>query len=205
MAVTGENIQYQDFKKVAANMRAKGQSLKTDLNNAYTEVGKMSKDWYGSRYNSLVEQFQKLQPKLDEIIKIVITDLPYAIEEAARNYEKFESGSAKTTATKTNAGNITKLNKSSQPGMRFMETDVKKCKNMVEDKFKAAKKNMTSIEDEFKKITWQSNSATVFKTKFSTLKGDIDEALGKIITDFDTLITDTITDIKNVESANTVS
>ena len=61
------SVDYEAMPSQANQMRNYGQELNTELTNAYNSISEMHNSWYGKRYNSLVEQFNKMAPDINEL------------------------------------------------------------------------------------------------------------------------------------------
>ena len=85
------NLQNVDYRKMPAHAKAireKGKELNGKLRLIYQKVADMHADWYGQRYAALIDQFNKLYPSLNEMLKLVYTEIPYVLETIANNYAK---------------------------------------------------------------------------------------------------------------------
>lgn len=201
---TISNVDYKSMPRKASLMRNNGTSLNNYLVKAYTEATNMHNSWYGKRYNTLAGQFNDLIPKLEEMLKLVVTELPYAIEIVAKNYDMADNGSSSMKPNQTSIKKITAVSKPNDVGMKFIQTNVETSKKNILTNFANAKTEMGNIQKNFKQINWKSDAATAFNQKFNKLKTDIDSALDSIKNNFSTLMQNTIDDIKAAETANTV-
>lgn len=129
-----QSVDYLDLPKKAKDMRAKGQKLNTEMTNAYKSIENMHKDWYGKRYNSLVTEFNKLTPQINEMLKLVVTDIPYAIETVANNYSQADRGQNATAAQQTACKKISNIATKNDTGMRFITSSVEGTKNSITTK-----------------------------------------------------------------------
>lgn len=200
-----QSVDYLDLPKKARDMRQKGQKLNSEMTNAYKLIDDMHKDWYGKRYNSLLTEFNNLTPQINEMLKLVVTDIPFAIETVANNYSQADRGQNAGSAQQTSCKKISNIATKNDTGMKFITSSVENTKKQVETKFKNAKTAMNEINSIFSKVNWNSEAATAFKTKFSKLKQNIDTSLDNILHSFTTLMQQAANDIASAEKANTVS
>lgn len=198
-------VDYNDIPKKAKEIRTYGQDINKLMVNAYKDVQNMKKDWYGKRYNTLVDQFNSLTADVNKLLKLVVGDLPYMLETVANNYSQADTGNNATTAQNTAPTKISNLPKSTEVGMRFISSSVTTTKSKVEKAFNDAVSKMNSIGTTFNKITWTSDAATTFKQDFTKLKNNITASFNSIKTAFNKLVKEATADIEKAEKSNTVS
>lgn len=201
-----DRVDYRAMPNHARIIREKGKELNGKLKFIYQKVADMHADWYGQRYASLVDQFNKLYPSLNEMLKLVYTEIPYVLETIANNYAKADTGSGVCNAAETpiNALGAIPTHKE-DVGMRFITGKVEETKNTVKSNFDNAKTIMNEIQTEYKKISWKSDAATKFEQAFTKLKTSIDSQIDDINTSFVKLMNQTETDMQTTENANTVN
>lgn len=199
-----QNVNYEAIPKQAKQMRAYGKELNNEITAAYKSVTDMHTSWYGKRYNALVKEFNKLTSNINELLSLVVTEIPFTLETVANNYSQADRGSNATTAVKEMPKKITNINLSSDTGMKFLTEQVSSVQSNVSKNFQNAKTKMNTIETEYRKIQWQSEASEAFKAKFTKLKKQIITAFDEINTSFTKLMNQTKDDIQKAESANTV-
>lgn len=198
-------VDYNEIPKRAREIRAYGQDINKLMVNAYKDVQNMKKDWYGQRYNTIVDQFNTLSVNVNKLLKLVVGDLPYALETVANNYAQADAGTNVTIAQNTAPQNVTSIPRSTEVGMKFITANVNETKNRVEKQFNDAVGKMNQIGVTFNKITWSSEAATEFKDDFNALKTNISESFNSIKAMFNKLVKEAMADIEKAEKANTVS
>jgi len=204
MAVINQ-VDYEAIPGVARQMRTLGQELNNELTTAYAKVSEMHNYWYGNRYNELVKGFNGMIPGLNELLGLVVREIPYALETIANNYGKADKGVNITSASMIEPKKIAELAVPSDVGMKFLSNEVGNIKNGITTNFNKTKEKMNALETTFNKITWQSESATTFKAKFKSLKNDIINALDEVETSFNKLMTQAINDMQAIEKANNIN
>ena len=200
-----ETVDYKDLAVKAKDIRTHAQALNKELTTAYKSVIDMHKSWYGKRYNELAKDFNNLAPTVNEILKITVKEIPFALETVANNYSQADTNSNVTSAQQTAETKMENVPTPSDVGMRFITTDVTSTKESVKKNFKNAVTEMNSIESIYNKITWKSEAADAFKAKFTKLKTQIIKEIETINTQFDRLMKQTLEDIQTTENKNTVS
>ena len=198
------NVDYEAMPNQAKQMRAQGKELNNELVGAYKKISDMHNCLYGKRYNSLVKEFNDVAPKINELLELVVTDIPSALETVANNYSQADKGSNVTSVSKEGPKKITTISQSNDVGMKFLTSEVSNTQKEVSNSFKKSKEKMNTIEAEYGKIKWESEAADAFKAKFKKLKADIVTAFDNIDSQFTKLMEQTKTDIQNAENANTV-
>jgi len=198
------SVDYEAMPNQAKQMRNYGKDLNTQVTTAYQSVDEMRKSWYGKRYNSLVQEFNKIIPNLNELLDLVVGEIPFAIETVANNYALADKGAKVTSAVKEAPRKITNITESKEVGMRFLTAEVSDTQTKVTKNFQTSKDIMNTIEGEYKKINWSSEAADTFRNKFTTLKNSIVKSFEDINSQFTQLMNQTKDDIQATENANTV-
>ena len=198
-------VDYEDIPSKASQMRSEGQTLNSELTTAYQSIENMHANWYGVRYNELVELFNEMVEDLNEMLQLVVTDVPVALETVANNYSQADTGSNVTSVDSTGPNKISTIAVQSDTGMRFITSEVESVQSSVSTNFTNSVTQMNSIESIFNQITWESEAADAFKSKFNSLKSSIVSSFENINEQFKTLMTQAQEDIENAETANTVS
>lgn len=198
------HVDYEAMPRQAKAMREYALELNNELRTAYSNVGEMHNSWYGVRYNELVKDFNELIPQVNDLLKLVVTEIPFAVETIANNYAQADKGQNVTSAEETSANNIENLPITNDVGMRFMTAEVANTQRSVSEKFDASKELMNKIEAEYNRVEWQSEASESFKARFNKLKNDILMAFDNINNEFSKLMTQTQQDIETTEKANTV-
>ena len=199
-----DHVDYEAMPRQAKAMREYALELNNELRTAYSNVGEMHNSWYGVRYNELVKDFNELIPQVNDLLKLVVTEIPFAVETVANNYAQADKGQNVTSAEETSANNIENLPITNDVGMRFMTAEVANTQRSVSEKFDASKELMNKIEAEYNRVEWQSEASESFKARFNKLKNDILMAFDNINNEFSKLMTQTQQDIETTEKANTV-
>ena len=168
-----DHVDYEAMPRQAKAMREYALELNNELRTAYSNVGEMHNSWYGVRYNELVKDFNELIPQVNDLLKLVVTEIPFAVETIANNYAQADKGQNVTSAEETSANNIENLPITNDVGMRFMTAEVANTQRSVSEKFDASKELMNKIETEYNRVEWQSEASESFKARFNKLKNDI--------------------------------
>lgn len=200
-----ETVDYKDLASKAKQIRAQAQDLNKELLSAYQHIIDMHKSWYGKRYNDLAKDFNNLAPSINEVLKLTVREIPFALETVANNYSTVNEGSKATSAQQTSEKKMTTVPQPNDIGMRFLTQEVTQIKKLVEDNFKKSVAKMNTIESIYNKITWRSEAADAFRLRFTKLKKQITEDLGKINAQFGKLMQQALDDIQTTEKKNTVN
>lgn len=199
-----ENVDYKDIPSKTKQMLAKAKDLNSEITSAYKSVSEMHTNWYGQRYNTLVKAFNKMTKEINEMLKLVVSDIPDTLNTIANNYSQADTGSKLATPAKESPNKISDITESTDVGMKFMTEQVANTQTSVSNNFKKATTLMNEIETEYGKIDWNSEAANAFRTKFSKLKADIVKSFDDIESQFTKLMNQTKDDMQKTETANTV-
>ena len=200
-----DNVDYEGIPSKAKRMREVGQAMNKTLFKIYNDVYGMHNHWYGVRYNDLVKSFNTLVPNLNEILKLVVDEIPFALENIANNYSKADKGVPVTSAISTAPTKIQELAIRNDVGMRFLTNEVTTIHSNVKKDFESVVTNMNEIQEVFSQVNWNSDAATVYRNKLNTLKRSIIDQIDEVNSKFDSSMTQTEQDIQNAETANTVN
>ena len=137
-----QNVDYEAFPAQAAQIRSYAQELNTELTNAYTNITNMHNVWYGKRYNSLVTSFNNIIPQLNQLLDLVVGEIPYAIETAANNYSNVDEKGNIVSAQNTPSNKIAEIPVINDVGLRFMPADVSDIQNQVSTNLDNSKSKM---------------------------------------------------------------
>lgn len=197
-------VDYEAMPGQAKQMRANGQKLNTEITNAFKSIQEMHSAWYGKRYNELVKAFNQIIPQVNQLLELVVGDIPYSIETIANNYSRADKGSNVTSAAKTSPKKITNIPLSNDVGMKFLTSEVSSIQTSVTNNFTKAKELMNTIESDYGKIKWQSEAADAYKANFKKLKSQIVSSFEDLKSQFTKLMNQTKEDVQATENANTV-
>ena len=200
-----QSVDYEAIPAQAKEMRAYGKQLNSEMTKAYTSIAEMHDSWYGRRYNELVKMFNNLIPQLNDMLELVVTEIPYALETIANNYSRADRGVNVTAVSNEAPNKITNLTLSNEVGMRFLTSNVVTVQKNISTNFTNAKDQMDKIEVAYRKIQWQSEASEAFRIKFTKLKNEIVKSFEDLNTHFTRLMQQTQQDIESAESANNVN
>ncbi len=199
-----ENVNYEAMPVQAQQMRRLGQELNEEVIKAYKSIGDMHTEWYGKRYNELVKVFNNIIPILNDLLDLVVGEIPFAIETVANNYSQADRGYKVTSAANVAPNRVQNIALSNDVGMKFVSSSVETTRTTVSNNFINATTKMNNIETEYNKIEWESEAAEAFRTKFRKLKDDIVTSFENIDSEFKRLMNQAIADIQMAEKSNTV-
>ena len=143
-------------------------------------------------------------PQINEMLQLVVTDIPVTLEKVANNYSQADRGSNATTVENTTPRKITNIEIHNDVGMKFITANVQQVQTKVSNNFKNAKDQMNKISTEYNKVKWTSEASEAFKTKFNKLKTEITKSFEDIEQTFSKLMNQAKEDVQKSETANTV-
>lgn len=200
-----ETVDYERMPGQANEMRGEAKILNKELSAAYESINNMRNLWYGKRYNDLVQAFNNIIPSINEMLTLVVRDVPSALETIANNYSQVDCGQKVVAVNSEEPNRVQEIEVSSEVGMRFLTAEVSEVKQKVSTNFMNAKDLMDRIETIYSKVVWESASAEEFKTKFTKLKNSIVASFENINKEFKELMEQTEKDIELAEKANNVN
>ena len=199
-----DKVDYEAMPERARNIREYALELNSEMRNVYSKEGEMHNSWYGVRYNELVKDFNDMTQSVNEMLELVVTEIPFALENIANNYAGTDKGQGVTSAEETQANKVENLPILNDVGMRFITADVANTQREVAAKFDKLKELMEQINTEYGKVVWESEASERFKDRFNKIKNNIVSSFENINNEFSKLMTQTQEDVENTEKANTV-
>lgn len=200
-----ETVDYKRMPLQASEIREEAKALNKEMIIAYDSIKNMHEVWYGIRYNELVQSFNNMIPSLNDLLTLIVSEIPYALETIANNYSIADCGQTAVAINNETPNKIQNLPTSNDVGMRFLTLEVDEVKQEVSRKFLNARESMDKIEAIYLKVVWESEASQAFKAKFTALKNEIATSFENINTQFKKLMEQTVQDIENAEKANTVN
>ena len=200
-----QSVDYQAMPGQANEMRGHGKLLNSEMTKAYASIAQMHEVWYGIRYNELVNSFNGMIPSINDMLTLVVKDVPSTLETVANNYSMADTGANVVAVNSEGPNKITDLTISNDVGMKFLTNEVSQIQSSVSNNFNVAKSEMERIEQSYSKIVWQSEAADAFRNRFIELKNNIVTSFENIESQFKKLMDQTQQDIQKAENANTVS
>ena len=199
-----DKADYEGIAAKANQMRMIAQELNRELTNAYTSVQNMHNSWYGKRYNSLAKEFNEMVPHVNELLVLVVGNIPCDLETIANNYAGADSGARVVAATNTPPKKVSNLPMPNDVGLRFITSEVESVRASVSANFKNVVNKMETIWSTYTKMEWQSEASEAYTNEFSTIKKNIIEDFNNIENSFSKLMQQTLNDMQAAENANTV-
>ena len=198
---------YNSMSKLAQEIRDEGKLINNSLITAYNEVKSMydASEWRGISYNELVGDFQKISPDLEEILKIVVQNVPYALETVANNYSVADSGSKVKPAVNEPPKKLPTLILGQTKYMQYEEGKIATRADKICKELDSVINRIDSIDAKFGKIQWEGIAADAFKVKFKNLKNKTKSALESIRKQFKQIIDTRKENMRRTEKANTAN
>lgn len=206
----GTNVYEADYENSmpqgAQSINEKGNTLKTEIQSAYEKVeGMHDSAWRGAKYNELVVAFNNTVDTMNNILNLVIGEIPNTLYEAANNYGKFDRGSG-VGSLDVSLGQtyINTLTATTDTVLTFRSDLVTSAQSEITSHFSNAESLMDEIESVMNGVVWDSDAATAYKAKFKQLKSEVLSSFQTLRTKFTELMNETIAQAQQTESANTV-
>ena len=202
------NVDYEAIPGQAQQMRSLGQELNSELTTAYQSIADMHNAWYGKRYNELVKSFNNIIPQINEMLQLVVGDIPFSLESIANNYSQTEDGYNITSAQQTAPSKVSELgpySEGAEDKMRYISADVETTKNQIVSDFDNAKSKMEAIKSVYDQTPWDGDASEAYSSTLTRLKNEIITSFENITTQFTNLMNQAEADVNAAETGNTVS
>lgn len=192
---------YSSIPKIAKTIRELGLEMNTAFEKIYKKVENLRKYWYGSKYNKLVSMFNELAENVNEMLKMVVTDIPTSLGTVAYNYAVADHFAlAKAQVTKPRK--IGQIEKANQKQARFKTTEVETVRKNIESQFNQIQSKMNEIEKIYSKLSWISDASKTHFNKFSKLKTTILKNIDSIKSSFTKFVKEASASFEQAENAN---
>lgn len=200
------NVDYMSIPAKTDQMRGVGRELNEKMQSMYDKITNLHNFWYGERYNRLVEGFNKIRPSINNIVKLIYTELPASLDIIANNYSKLDRNIGIRTLSEEKEKEIGALAIIDDAGkFRFNSDKVADVKQEVEANINKSIELIDEFENIYKTIDWDSDAATAYKPVFTRLKEEVVTALNNLKKDFTELMEQADKDAKLIENTNTVN
>lgn len=196
-------VDYEGLPTQAGLIRTEGKNLYDNLKKLFQEAQNMHSNWYGIRYNSFITELNSMIPAVNDILRLVVDDIPIALETVAKNYA-LADGAAPKAVNEKELPTVEAVESVTDVGLRFVSTSVATNKTNIETYISNSVQNLSTIQTYWSEVVWESDAATAFGTKFETLKSSIENALNSVKSNLTKLMAAAEEDISLAESNNTV-
>lgn len=198
------NVNYEAIPAKTESMREDATRLNSEITAAYESVAEMHNYWHGKRYNALVAEFNKMTDAINDMLELVVGEIPSALNTIANNYSQADTGAKVATAAKESPRKIASLTVFEDVGMKFVSEQVTTIQGSVSKNFKNSIDLINSFESKFNQVDWQGVAAESFRAKFNKLKGEIVKAFENINSQFTNAMEQTKNDFASTENANNI-
>mgnify|MGYP004553886527 CR=1 FL=1 len=188
MGANIDNVDYQQMIKVANAIATEAASLNTTVNNAFTDMKNMRKDWYGHSYDEFAASANAYIAQLNTCFKFIVTQGPAELAAKAVSYSKGNLHVVNKTGQQSpkNITSITLTNKGTK--LRFKSSNIREDESSIKSKFANAESKCDTIKTKLNSIEWESVAGSTTKKelvqKVDTVKnilGTIKSSLSNII------------------------
>ncbi len=202
------DVHYQVLATNAKTIRSYAQELNQYVTSVYTRLADMHSVWYGKRYESLVKEFNNIIPQINDLLDLVVKDIPFSLESIANNYSQTEDGYNITSAQQTAPNKVSELgpySEGAEDKMRYISADVETTKNQIVSDFDNAKSKMEAIKSVYDQTPWDGEASEAYSSTLTRLKNEIITSFENITTQFTNLMNQAEADVNAAETGNTVS
>ena len=196
-------VDYESFPGAVSTIRSQASELNSELTSAFKAIEETHSVWTGNRYNELAKKFSDIVNDVNDILSLVVTTIPYTLEQIANNYEAADN---ETDAVAAKREEPTKVSVT-VPGKEILYIDssaVDPYKSTVKTALENAKGNMNSIESTVSGLTWEGQSSETYKGRLTKLKTSLSSAFDDINSSFDVLASAAQAEFEKAEAANNI-
>ena len=196
-------VDYESFPGAVSTIRSQASELNSELTSAFKAIEETHSVWTGNRYNELAKKFSDIVTDVNDILSLVVTTIPYTLEQIANNYEAADN---ETDAVAAKREEPTKVSVT-VPGKEILYIDssaVDPYKSTVKTALENAKGNMNSIESTVSGLTWEGQSSETYKGRLTKLKTSLSSAFDDINSSFDVLASAAQAEFEKAEAANNI-
>ena len=195
-----QNVNYEEIPSKAKSMRELGKDINRKLVKIYNSIDEMHNYWYGIRFNELEMSFNDFVSDINELLQLIVGDIPFELETIANDYSKLESGMDLTSAVNIPPIRIQLLEIKNDVGMRFISSEVITIHESIKQDFETVVSDLDEYQGIFSQIDWNSDAANVYKSKFDRIKASFNNKIDDINAKFDAIIIQTEEDVENAEN-----
>ena len=196
-------VDYESFGPAVSSIRAKASDLNSNIVIAFRAIEETHSVWQGERYNELVTKFSNIVEPVNEILQLVVGDIPTSLEQIANNYIAADTETDAVAAKEETPNKVSVT----VPGKEILFIDggaVDSYKSQVKNSFESAKEEMASIQNTVNGLTWESTAADSYKSRLAELKTSLTTSFDDISSSFDKLATAAQEAFNKAEKANDV-
>ena len=196
-------VDYESFPGAVSTIRSQASELNSELTSAFKAIEETHSVWTGNRYNELAKKFSDIVTDVNDILSLVVTTIPYTLEQIANNYEAADNETDAVTAKREEPTKVSVT----VPGKEILYIDssaVDPYKSTVKTALENAKGNMNSIESTVSGLTWEGQSSETYKGRLTELKTSLSSAFDDINTSFDVLASAAQAEFEKAEAANNI-
>lgn len=204
--MTKVNVNYNTMPGMANQIRQNGQELNNELQTARTSIESVNATWYGKSYNDLALMFEGIIPQINEMLELIVGEIPFALETIANNYAAADGQTSAVVApNKTEPNNLVPLNVNRTEDFNIDVSEVENLRTGLTRNFSNARDKMNTAESIYNSIQWQSSQASeAFRARFTKLKSEIISAFEEIDSHLSKVLQEQINRTEEAESQSTM-
>lgn len=199
-----QNVNYEEIPSKAKSLRELGKDINRKLTKIYNSIDEMHNYWYGIRFNELEMSFNDLVSDINELLQLIVGDIPFALETIANDYSNLDRGMSLTSAVNTSPIRILLLDIKNDVGMGFISSEVITIHDSIKQDFETVERYLNEYQSIFSQIDWNSDAANVYKSKFDRIIAFFNNKIDDINAKFDAIIIQTEEDVENAENDGSI-
>ena len=184
------NAKASSFKIYSDSIHSEGKNIFDKISGAFTDLSNLNTNsgWKGTRYDDVVDAFNKMVADFNSMIKDVEETIPNSLQNAAKIIDSYSPDPAGFTATTYASSSISEISKSNTNSLVFAESQVLEARRTIKEKFNSALDSIDKVETTFNSMesqgVWSGDAFINWKGKIGKYKKATHTALDTLITDF---------------------
>jgi uncharacterized protein YukE len=195
-------VDYRSFPSAVSSIRSHASDLNSDFKSVFSKIENMHSEWQGDRYASLCTKFNGIVPEVNDILELVVTEIPFTLESIANNYEAADTETTAAVAKSESPDKVNELTIPNKEPLYVEATSIENVRSSVSDCLDEAQNRITSIEGIVDGLLWEGKAADNCKSKLKTLKNSLIKSFEELKVDFESLMKTAVEEFNKAEEAN---
>lgn len=194
---------YTDIPGIATEMSNEGGEISKLLSDSFRVVDELKSTWTGIRYNTVVSEFNAIIPNINELEDLMITEIPTALGQVAKNYASVDGGSAPAVseAAKVPTAEITNAD---AEVLNFDSAAAEDTLSTVKGNFSSIQNSLEQYKSQYNSLDWESPAAENFRSRFEALSSNLQQSFENLCATFERSMTEAKEDMLRADEANNI-
>ena len=194
---------YTEIPGIACQMASEGSDISRLLSNVFKVVDELKATWSGIRYNTVIADFNAIIPNINELEDLIITEIPTALGQVAKNYASVDGGTAPAVTEGTKVATA-EISNAETDVLRFDSTAAETTLSTVKSNFSSIQDDLEKYKGQFYSLDWDSPAAENFSSRFESLSGNLKQSFENLCSAFEKAMTQAREDMEKADSSNNI-